>query len=45
MTVGYGGHYHKFRDYPRTDGKKKIMLMHEVIDLEQVYKEDTVELL
>ena len=39
------GHYHKFRDYPRTDGKKKIMLMHEVIDLEQVYKEDTVEVL
>lgn len=39
------GHYHTFRDYPRTDGTKKIMLMHEVIDLEQVYKEDTVELL
>ena len=39
------GHYHKFRDYPRTDGKKKIMLMHEVIDLKQVYKEDVVEVL
>ena len=37
------GHYHAFRDYPRTDGKKKIMLMHEVVDLEQIYKEDVVE--
>lgn len=39
------GHYHAFRDYPRTDGKKKIMLYNEVVNLNQVMDEDTVELL
>lgn len=39
------GHYHKFRDYPRTDGKKKIMLFQEVVSLEQVLYDDTVEVL
>lgn len=39
------GHYHAFRDYPRTDGKKKIMLYNEVVSLNQVMNEDTVGLL
>ena len=39
------GHFHGFRDYPRTDGKKKIMLYHEVINLNQVMNEDSVEVL
>ena len=37
------GHYHAFRDYPRTDGKKKIMLFNDVVNLEQVLYDDTVE--
>lgn len=39
------GHYHAFRDYPRIDGKKKIMLFQEVVSLEQVLYDDTVEVL
>jgi 3-oxoacid CoA-transferase subunit A len=36
------GHYHAFRDYPRTDGRKRVMLSagEEVIELKQVYNED-----
>lgn len=39
------GHYHAFRDYPRTDGKKRIMLSagQEVVELNQVYNEDEVK--
>lgn len=37
------GHYHAFRDYPRTDGKKKIMLFNqEAIELQQVFEDDIV---
>lgn len=39
------GHYHKYRDYPRTDGRKKLMLFHEVVNLEQVLNEDVPEVL
>ena len=37
------GHYHSFRDYPRDDGKTKVMLFNQnAVDLEQVYNEDVV---
>ena len=38
------GHYHAFRDYPRTDGRKRIMLSagEEVVKLKQIYNEDEV---
>lgn len=37
------GHYHAFRDYPRDDGKTKVMLFNQsAVDLEQVYNEDVV---
>lgn len=39
------GHYHAFRDYPRTDEKKKIMLFQEAVDLEQVLFDEIVEVL
>lgn len=39
------GHYHKYRDYPRADGRKKLMLFHEVVNLEQVLNEDVPEVL
>lgn len=39
------GHYHAFRDYPRTDGKKRIMLSagDEAVELEQIMNNDMVE--
>ena len=38
------GHYHVFRDYPRTDGKKRIMLSagQEVVELHQVFNDEEV---
>ena len=38
------GHYHAFRDYPRTDGKKRIMLSagQEVVELNQVFNDEEV---
>ena len=39
------GHYHAFRDYPRTDGKAKIMLYHDVVKLDQIMNDDVVEVL
>lgn len=37
------GHYHAFRDYPRTNGRRKTMLYsQEVIDLEQYMNNDEV---
>ena len=40
------GHYHAYRDYPRTDGRFRTMLYNqEVIDLEQYMNNDEVELL
>lgn len=43
-TIWLWGHYHAFRDYPRTDGKKKIMLFNkEAINLNQVIYSDNVE--
>ena len=38
------GHYHAFRDYPRTDGRKKIMLFNtSAIDLLDTFNNDEVE--
>ena len=39
------GHYHAFRDYPRTDRRKRIMLSagEEVVELEQIMNNDTIE--
>lgn len=39
------GHYHAFRDYPRTDGKTRIMLSagDEAVELEQIMNNDTIE--
>ena len=40
------GHYHAYRDYPRTDGRRRTMLYNqEVIDLDQYMNNDEVELL
>lgn len=39
------GHYHAYRDYPRTDGKKKVMLFHEAINLQQYMEEEIPEVL
>jgi 3-oxoacid CoA-transferase subunit A len=40
------GHYHAYRDYPRTDGRRRTMLYNqEVIDLDQYMTNDEVELL
>ena len=40
------GHYHAYRDYPRTDGRRRTMLYsQEVIDLDQYMNNDEVELL
>ena len=38
------GHYHAFRDYPRTDGKKRIMLSagQEVVELNQVFNNEEI---
>ena len=38
------GHYHAFRDYPSTDGKKCIMLSagQEVVELNQVFNDEEV---
>lgn len=38
------GHYHAFRNYPRTDGRKKIMLFNtSAIDLLDTFNNDKVE--
>ena len=40
------GHFHAYRDYPRTDGRRRTMLYsQEVIDLDQYMNNDEVELL
>lgn len=39
------GHYHENRDYPRNDGKIKVMLTDSAVELSQVLKEDTIKLL
>lgn len=41
----FWGHYHAFRDYPRTDGKIKLMLSAgaEVVELNQVLNNSEVE--
>lgn len=39
------GHYHAYRDYPRTDGRKKLMLFHEAVNLNQFMDEDVPEVL
>ena len=40
------GHFHAYRDYPRTDGHRRTMLYNqEVIDLDQYMNNDEVELL
>lgn len=39
------GHYHKYRDYPRPDGRKRTMLFHEAIELNQYMNNDIVEVL
>lgn len=44
-TAWMWGHYHGYRDYPRTDGKKKLMLFHEAIELNQYMSNDIVEVL
>lgn len=38
------GHYHKYRDYPRPDGRRRTMLFHEVIELNQYMNNDIVEI-
>jgi 3-oxoacid CoA-transferase subunit A len=30
------GHYHQHREYPSPDGRRRLMLMHEVVRLEDV---------
>lgn len=30
------GHFHQHREYPRTDGRRRLMLMHDVVRLEDV---------
>lgn len=40
------GHYHAFRDYPRTDGKKKLMLFNqEVVNLIDYVEQDYTKIL
>ena len=40
------GHFHTFRDYPRTDGRRRTMLYNEeVIDLDQYMNEDNIKIL
>ena len=40
------GHYHAFRDYPRTDGRKKLMLgMDNAVELEQFMNNNFAEVL
>lgn len=38
-------HYHRYRDYPRPDGRKRTMLFHEAIELNQYMNNDIVEVL
>ena len=38
------GHFHAFRDYPRTDGRKKLMLFNDyAINLDNYLVSDEVE--
>ena len=40
------GHYHQHREYPSPDGRRRLMLMHEAVRLEDVMEvEDYVEIL
>lgn len=44
-TAWMWGHYHAYRDYPRTDGKKKLMLFQEAVNLEQFMNDEVPEVL
>lgn len=39
------GHYHAYRDYPRADGRKKLMLFQEAVNLDQFMNEEVPEVL
>lgn len=38
------GHYHQHREYPNPDGRRRLMLFHDVVRLEDVLNADTNEL-
>lgn len=39
------GHYHQHREYPSPDGRRRLMLMHDVVKLEDVMNIPTSELI